>query len=145
MAHLFVELPDRTMYPDYYEVVGDPICLSQIYSRLHSRSYSTWEMFEAEVQLMIDNARSYNEEGSEVYQNAELLEGVLKKHREKAVHAARASQNSRPPSSIEGEAGTKRAKIASQKASVATASQQNSAPVAERQRRSRRRTRRLDL
>ena len=65
--------------------------MSQIRQRVEARAYANWAAFEADVQLMLRNARTYNEEGSEICRNADVLEAVFRRHARKAEQAAYAA------------------------------------------------------
>ncbi|KAG2070641.1 Bromodomain-containing protein [Suillus decipiens] len=63
-CELFRGLPDRREYPDYYELITHPIALSTL------RKREDWK-------VMFDDARTYNQEGSWVYTDAEEMEKVF--------------------------------------------------------------------
>lgn len=67
-SDLFMELPDRAHYPDYYQLIERPICLSQIQTKL--AEYSSVYAFMEEIELLFSNALRYNLEGSQVYEDA---------------------------------------------------------------------------
>lgn len=67
-SDLFMELPDRTLYPDYYQLIAHPICLSQIQARLSE--YPSVHAFMADLERLFGNALRYNVEGSQVYEDA---------------------------------------------------------------------------
>ncbi|XP_033100393.1 protein polybromo-1-like isoform X2 [Anneissia japonica] len=77
---LFVEKPSKKLYPDYYQVITEPIDLTTIRNDIEAEKYSSEEAVLDSFQLMFNNARLYNEEGSLVYQDANLLETILKKY-----------------------------------------------------------------
>ncbi|KAI5184932.1 ATP-dependent helicase STH1/SNF2 [Nematocida homosporus] len=68
-AVLFEELPDPSIYPDYYEYIQSPISLAEIRDNLES--YANVAEFASDVRKMCDNAMAYNAEGSAVYRDAE--------------------------------------------------------------------------
>ncbi len=74
VADLFLELPDKTLYPDYYALIKEPISLDQIRQRLNNSTYNSTNDFESDFKLMFRNARIYNQEGSIVYENAGVIE-----------------------------------------------------------------------
>ncbi|EDO33982.1 predicted protein, partial [Nematostella vectensis] len=76
---IFQKLPSRAEYPDYYKVISEPVCLSQIEGNIRDNKYATEEELLLDFEVMFDNARYYNEEESQVYQDACLLEKVLRK------------------------------------------------------------------
>jgi len=76
-CELFKELPDRREYPDYYQLIRQPIALSHLRKRMNSNGYKTVTEFRDDFRLMCNNARHYNQEGSWVYVDAEEMEKVF--------------------------------------------------------------------
>ncbi|KAH9921336.1 SNF2 family N-terminal domain-containing protein [Fomitopsis serialis] len=76
-CELFREVPDRREYPDYYQLIKQPIALSTLRKRLQSNYYKTVTHFREDWKLMFNNARTYNQEGSWVYVDAEEMEKVF--------------------------------------------------------------------
>ncbi|KZO95770.1 hypothetical protein CALVIDRAFT_482343 [Calocera viscosa TUFC12733] len=74
---IFKELPDQTMYPDYYAVIFNPIAMSVIKRRTYAGYYKNVPQFCEDWKLMFDNARTYNTEESQVYEDAVELEKEL--------------------------------------------------------------------
>jgi hypothetical protein len=72
----FANLPSRTLL-DYYQVIKRPVSLKSIAKRvrgIHGRApatgvtdFPTWAAFEEEVSYIWKNARTYNEDGSEMF------------------------------------------------------------------------------
>jgi ATP-dependent helicase STH1/SNF2 len=73
-CELFRDLPDRRDYPDYYELIKQPIAISQIKKRTNSNHYKNVQSFRSDWKLMFSNARTYNQEGSWVYMDANEME-----------------------------------------------------------------------
>jgi ATP-dependent helicase STH1/SNF2 len=76
-CELFREVPDKRDYPDYYQLIRQPIALSQIRKRSQSNYYKDVNQYKADWKLMFNNARTYNQEGSWVYNDAEEMEKVF--------------------------------------------------------------------
>ncbi|KAL4254551.1 Swr1 complex component [Abortiporus biennis] len=76
-CELFKELPDKREYPDYYQLIKQPIALSTLRKRLSSNHYKSVLDFRDDWRLMFNNARTYNQEGSWVYVDAEEMEKVF--------------------------------------------------------------------
>ncbi|KAI9226091.1 MAG: SNF2 family N-terminal domain-containing protein [Piptocephalis tieghemiana] len=75
---LFLELPSRQDYPDYYDVIQRPISLEEIRDRAKAGIYrEDGGLFQQDFATMWANARKYNVEGSEVCENATILEGIV--------------------------------------------------------------------
>lgn len=83
----FEKLPDAKQYPDYYEEIKIPIALDNIRvsfvfyrilerglplikKRIKRREYKSVEHFEADVRLMCENAKKYNDDGSRIFNDA---------------------------------------------------------------------------
>jgi ATP-dependent helicase STH1/SNF2 len=76
-CELFREVPDRRDYPDYFRIISHPIALSQLRKRGNSNYYKNVNTFREDWRLMFNNARTYNQEGSWVYVDAEEMEKVF--------------------------------------------------------------------
>ena len=67
ISELFLHLPDRDTYPDYYTIIEEPMSLSMIRKRIRIGQYSSVEEMGADIDLMVRNAKAYNEEDSYAY------------------------------------------------------------------------------
>ncbi|KAJ7785661.1 SNF2-family ATP dependent chromatin remodeling factor snf21 [Mycena metata] len=76
-CELFRELPDRHEYPDYYQLITQPIALSHLRKRGTANYYKDMQQYRNDWTLMFNNARTYNQEGSWVYTDAVEMEKVL--------------------------------------------------------------------
>jgi ATP-dependent helicase STH1/SNF2 len=94
-CELFRELPDRHVslareahspfidhcfvqdYPDYYQLITQPIALSHLRKRASGTHYKDLQQYRNDWALMFNNARTYNQEGSWVYVDAVEMEKVL--------------------------------------------------------------------
>ncbi|CAG7847264.1 Chromatin structure-remodeling complex subunit snf21; AltName: Full=ATP-dependent helicase snf21; AltName: Full=RSC complex subunit snf21 [Serendipita indica DSM 11827] len=76
-CELFKELPDRDDYPDYYMHIQQPIAISTIRKRVSGTYYKSVAQFKADWHLMFNNARTYNTEGSIVYDDANEMQKVF--------------------------------------------------------------------
>ena len=74
---VFMELPSKKDYPDYYEIISEPIDMGMIETRIKIGHYKSEEEMISDCKLMFSNCRMYNEEGSAIYEDANLLEKVL--------------------------------------------------------------------
>ncbi|CAH2450423.1 Transcription regulatory protein [Komagataella phaffii CBS 7435] len=83
LSVIFLTKPPKRLYPDYYILIKYPIAFDVIKKRISRLVYVSLEEFMNDIHLMFNNARTYNEENSVVYNDAELLEGqALLKYRE---------------------------------------------------------------
>jgi ATP-dependent helicase STH1/SNF2 len=70
----FVELPPRNDYPDYYQLIKQPICMKQIETKINKKQYQNLKQFRQDVGLLCANCRQYNEDGSVLYNDANIIE-----------------------------------------------------------------------
>uniref|UniRef100_A0A8C3HYY7 Protein polybromo-1 n=1 Tax=Chrysemys picta bellii TaxID=8478 RepID=A0A8C3HYY7_CHRPI len=78
LCDLFMVKPSKKDYPDYYKIILEPMDLKIIEHNIRSEKYSGEEAMIEDMRLMFRNARHYNEEGSQVYNDAHILEKILK-------------------------------------------------------------------
>ncbi|KAJ7674433.1 SNF2-family ATP dependent chromatin remodeling factor snf21 [Mycena rosella] len=76
-CELFRELPDRHEYPNYYQLITQPIALSHLRKRGTGPYYKDVQQYRSDWSLMFNNARTFNQEGSWVYIDADEMEKVL--------------------------------------------------------------------
>ena len=74
---VFMKLPCKKEYPDYYEVISKPIDMGIIETRIKTGHYKSGLEMVGDCKLMFSNCRMYNEEGSSIYEDANILEEVL--------------------------------------------------------------------
>jgi hypothetical protein len=72
-AALFLEKPDRKIYPDYYMLVPRPLSFKDITIKIKKKLYTTLEEAETDFALMSHNARMYNLDTSPVFAECESL------------------------------------------------------------------------
>lgn len=70
----FERLPDKGVEKDYYVVIKNPIALDGIKRNYKRKKYGSIEQVMADLDLLFENAKAYNEEGSEVYEDAVELQ-----------------------------------------------------------------------
>eukprot|EP00917_Polyrhabdina_sp_WS-2016_P011193 GHVP01024750.1.p1 GENE.GHVP01024750.1~~GHVP01024750.1.p1 ORF type:complete len:970 (+),score=210.15 GHVP01024750.1:736-3645(+) len=73
-SELFYDVPSQKDYPDYYEHIAKPISLNMIREKVDKRKYRSLDEFENDILLMFQNAYSYNNESSTVYEDASSME-----------------------------------------------------------------------
>lgn len=78
LCDLFMVKPSKKDYPDYYNVILEPMDLKTIEHNIRNERYATEEALMEDMKLMFRNARHYNEEGSQV--------GSLNSSRIKCTH-----------------------------------------------------------
>ncbi|WWC72539.1 uncharacterized protein I206_106501 [Kwoniella pini CBS 10737] len=90
IAGIFSKLPSRKDFPDYYTTIRHPISLEEIESKQVGRRYESFQEFADDIELMVKNGMQYNEDGSEVYRDAQQIREVL--HWHQTLH-----RQTRPP------------------------------------------------
>lgn len=73
---IFNTVPDKKIYPDYFQVITTPISLNSVKKRY--QYYSSPNEFIRDLAQIVWNAKTYNEAGSAVYRYAEQLDTYLK-------------------------------------------------------------------
>ncbi|KAK3384811.1 hypothetical protein B0H63DRAFT_471677 [Podospora didyma] len=70
----FEKLPDKAELPDYYGAIRNPVALDLIKKKHRRKKYHTVDQVLQDLELMFENAKQYNEDGSEVYEDAVELQ-----------------------------------------------------------------------
>lgn len=70
----FERLPDKNTLPDYYQTIKNPISLDQIKKRAKRKNYQNVDEALADMELMFENAKLYNEDDSPIYKAAVELQ-----------------------------------------------------------------------
>jgi chromatin structure-remodeling complex subunit RSC1/2 len=73
MIHNFEKLPDKGTLPEYYADVKEPIAIEIIKRKQKRKKYNSVEHFMKDIDLMFDNAMSYNMDDSVIYKDAAFL------------------------------------------------------------------------
>ncbi|XP_013864490.1 protein polybromo-1 [Austrofundulus limnaeus] len=81
LCDLFTVKPSKKDYPDYYKVILEPMDLRTVEHNIRSDKYVTEDLMVEDMKLMFRNARHYNEEGSQVYNDADILEKIMEDKR----------------------------------------------------------------
>ncbi|KAF2187628.1 Bromodomain-containing protein [Zopfia rhizophila CBS 207.26] len=73
IATHFLTLPDKNEIPEYYEVIKLPIAIDTIEGKLNRRAYATLAQVESDCKRLVNNAKSYNDKKSLIYEDAERV------------------------------------------------------------------------
>ena len=76
----FLELPPKKLYPDYYNFIPEPIALDIIEKKINNSSYVSLKDFGTDIALLAKNAKTYNEDGSMIYNDANVIEVSTKSY-----------------------------------------------------------------
>ncbi|KAI5308338.1 putative global transcription activator SNF2L2 [Ascosphaera atra] len=83
----FMKPPPKSQYPDYYVVIQNPIAMDSIKKKINREEYNSLSEFRDDIRLLCNNARTYNEDSSLLFQDANdieaLAESELQKQAEK--------------------------------------------------------------
>lgn len=84
-AYIFLEPVDYVGMglPDYPEIIKHPMDLSTIKKKINDSKYNTIEEIYKDIQLIWDNCKTYNMEGSDVYKMAQYCEKFTKRYFDK--------------------------------------------------------------
>lgn len=72
----FEKLPDRTAIPDYYHTITNPMAVDTIKKNMKRKKYRSVEQAMSDIDLMFENAKTYNEDESELHQAAMELQAL---------------------------------------------------------------------
>lgn len=70
----FMKPPPKTQYPDYYMIIQTPIAMDAIKKKINREEYQSLKSFREDIRLLCNNARTYNEDGSLLFQDANDIE-----------------------------------------------------------------------
>jgi hypothetical protein len=73
MALVFLRKVPKRQYPDYYELIKQPIAMDDIKKKLDHEDYISLEAVRSDFELMFNNAKQYNQTDSFIYQDAKEL------------------------------------------------------------------------
>lgn len=75
----FERLPDKAAYPDYYMEIKEPIAIDIIKRKSKRKKYNSVDHFMRDLDLMFENAKSYNQSESQIYKDAVDLQTEARK------------------------------------------------------------------
>lgn len=78
-AGAFIDLPPIKQYPEYYQIIQNPIDMKIIRNRIDTQQYPHVDAMIADARLMFSNARDFNEPSSNIHMDAIQLERVILK------------------------------------------------------------------
>lgn len=74
MVTHFERLPDKAAMPEYFSEIRNPMAYDMLKRKLKRKKYQSLDQFMKDVNLMFENAKSYNEDESQIYQDAVHLQ-----------------------------------------------------------------------
>ncbi|KAK0465549.1 RSC complex protein [Desarmillaria tabescens] len=79
LSTLFLTKPLKRQYPDYFELIKQPIALDDIKKKLNSHAYPNLEAVKFDFDLCFTNAKNYNHPDSVIWQDAKDLQKLASK------------------------------------------------------------------
>ena len=73
----FLKPPSKTLYPDYYTFIKNPIAMDMIKKKINREDYNGLKEFLDDIRLMCNNCRTFNEDTSLLFQDANVIEVSL--------------------------------------------------------------------
>jgi ATP-dependent helicase STH1/SNF2 len=70
----FTKLVPKKVYPDYFVLIKEPISMAMIDKKIKKEEYSSLGDLRRDMQLLCKNAKTYNEDGSMIFQDAVFIE-----------------------------------------------------------------------
>ncbi|CAF3779677.1 unnamed protein product [Adineta steineri] len=78
LAQPFIRLPGQKQLPIYYQTIQDPIDFQRIRRKIDTYRYSNLDEFQADIELLVQNAQTFNCETSLIFEDSILIEKVYK-------------------------------------------------------------------
>ncbi|CAN8104801.1 unnamed protein product [Discula destructiva] len=101
----FEKLPDKQSHKEYYDAIPDPIALDQIKRNAKRKKYRNVDGCMADLELMFENAKRYNEDDSDIYADAMELQKEARRladqEKAKSDEAFRDEEGKLPLSEVE--------------------------------------------
>ncbi|KAL8874541.1 MAG: hypothetical protein Q9174_000128 [Haloplaca sp. 1 TL-2023] len=72
----FMKLVSKSQWPDYYVIIKQPISMDMIKKKINKEEYSNLRDFRNDIRLLCNNARTYNEDTSVIFQDANEIEAA---------------------------------------------------------------------
>jgi ATP-dependent helicase STH1/SNF2 len=79
VCEVFMDKPSHEQFPDYYEVIEQPIAINDILRKCRNKLYTTLSQFRDDWNLMFANAKQFNGEDSWVVQDGKTIEKELER------------------------------------------------------------------
>ncbi|XP_066526294.1 protein polybromo-1 isoform X3 [Hoplias malabaricus] len=86
ISELFQRLPSKIQYPDYYAIIKEPIDLKTIAQRIQIGYYKSLNHMAKDIDLLVKNAKTYNEPGSQVFKDANTIKKIFAQRKMELEH-----------------------------------------------------------
>lgn len=96
LIQVFMCLPSRKEFPEYFDIIRKPIAMNKIRERIDRQLYPDEESCIEDFKLMFNNCKFFNENESQIYKDAVCLENILLKRKEQLhIEHSRPSRDSK--------------------------------------------------
>ncbi|KAG8147735.1 hypothetical protein E2320_014136 [Naja naja] len=85
-GHL-IKASSKVQYPDYYAIIKEPIDLKTIAQRIQNGSYKSIHAMTKDIDLLVKNAKTYNEPGSQVFKDANAIKKIFNMKKAEIEHS----------------------------------------------------------
>lgn len=79
MVGHFERVPDKSVMPEYYNEIKNPMAMDILKKKLKRKKYQSVDQFMKDVETMFENAKSYNQDESVIYRDALVLQKEARK------------------------------------------------------------------
>ncbi|GFQ90242.1 protein polybromo-1 [Trichonephila clavata] len=76
LCESFIRAPNRRSVADYYDIITTPIDLSKIQQKLKTEAYVDVNQISADMELMVNNAKSYYKKNTPEYIEMPVIYGM---------------------------------------------------------------------
>lgn len=66
----FLHPVPKNLYPEYYMLIRDPICMDHIEKKINKKEYQSLREYRDDIALLCQNARTFNDDASQLFQDA---------------------------------------------------------------------------
>ncbi|EJC98735.1 Bromodomain-containing protein, partial [Fomitiporia mediterranea MF3/22] len=85
ISYDFLRLVSKRQFPDYYEIIKQPIALDDIKAQLESHAYPSLEALRQDLDTCFKNAKRYNQRESRIWKDAKHLQKLANKEIDKIL------------------------------------------------------------
>ncbi|KAF1757608.1 hypothetical protein GCK72_014064 [Caenorhabditis remanei] len=89
IAEPFQTLPTKRELPEYYKEISQPMDFDRINRKLQTGRYATIDEVNDDMILLVNNAQTFNEEDSEIYDNSKIIARMWKEQYDKVKSASK--------------------------------------------------------
>ncbi|KAG4306186.1 hypothetical protein PORY_000174 [Pneumocystis oryctolagi] len=93
-SDIFLEIPNRKEYPEYYQIIQRPMSFNIVEKKIKKDQYSRLLDFENDIKLIFMNAMVFNEDGSQISNDAKTLLKFFQKKMSKKKESLDQSEDS---------------------------------------------------